>query len=70
MNKNWLFTALLPLAGCATEPSQDIDSSDSPSAKYCLSVGGDLGVRQGSDGPAEYCRMPDGSVYEEWDLPR
>lgn len=39
-----------------------------PASEYCISIGGRLEIRDGPDGQAGYCHLPDGRVVDEWTL--
>ena len=59
----------IALAACednsATPP---IIGMANPASEYCVSLGGRLEIRDGSDGQTGYCHLPDGRVVEEWEL--
>lgn len=38
-----------------------------PASVYCTEQGGRLEIRDGADGQAGYCHLPDGQVIEEWE---
>lgn len=41
-----------------------------PASEYCASLGGRTEIRNETGGQVGYCRLPDGSVTEEWALYR
>jgi putative hemolysin len=67
-----LGTALLLLAGCASEgggaDSQNLMTQRA--AEYCESVGGTTEVQETSLGTGRYCHLPDGRVENQWRLYR
>jgi putative hemolysin len=37
-----------------------------PASVYCMKRGGTLEMREEAGGTVGYCRLPDGTVIEEW----
>lgn len=67
-----IFLALsLLAAACASRPiggSAPEAMIPNPASKYCIERGGTREIRESALGQAGYCRLPDGSLVDEWDL--
>jgi putative hemolysin len=59
--------ALAPLAACtkADTPPSRIGLAN-PASVYCTEQGGKLEIRGESNGQVGYCRLPNGTLVEEW----
>ncbi len=70
----FLLTGPLLLAACASKPNNFVAAPtrlagpDNPAQKICADQGGQLEIRSEQAGEAGYCRLPDGSLIEEWKL--
>lgn len=60
-----LFLVAACTAASADEPPTGIAN---PASAYCVELGGKLEIRDGPNGQAGYCHLPDGRVVEEWEL--
>lgn len=68
----FLMSALLLLAGCASEGGGDNTQNymTQRAAQYCESIGGETEVQETSLGTGRYCRLPDGRVENQGQLYR
>ena len=60
--------ALVPLiAACVpgNQPAPSVGMAN-PASVYCLKQGGTLEMREETGGTVGYCKLPDGTVVEEW----
>ncbi len=59
------------LAACTqSTPTPTPTGLANPASEYCASLGGRTEIRDETGGQVGYCRLPDGSVTEEWALYR
>ena len=67
MKRLTLPVALLALSACnSTEVPEQRVGMANPASVYCADQGGRVEIREGKDGQAGYCHLPDGRVVEEW----
>ena len=61
--------ALLLLGGCgsAEAPPASVELAN-PASQYCVEKGGVLEIVRDDSGEKGMCRLPDGTVVEEWEL--
>lgn len=59
--------ALAPLAGCTKDapPTASVGLAN-PASLYCAKQGGTITIRNEDGGQVGYCRLPNGTVIEEW----
>lgn len=71
MQKYLTPAAALLLAACAAQNPEPPLGASNPASEYCTAQGGQSEIRQDDLGN-EYgvCRLPDGSVQDEWELYR
>ncbi|MBB6464376.1 putative hemolysin [Aminobacter carboxidus] len=59
----------LVMMGAAAAPAQKPIGMANPASVHCGNIGGKLEIRKdGAGNETGYCRMPDGSICEEWAL--
>ncbi|MFG0587628.1 DUF333 domain-containing protein [Acinetobacter sp. YQ_14] len=67
-----LGAVVMSLAACSSTPNKDdmppkIGMAN-PASKYCVEQGGQLEIRNETNGQVGYCTLPNGQVVEEWEL--
>jgi len=67
-----LGAVVMSLAACSSTPNKDgmppkIGMAN-PASKYCVEQGGQLEIRNETNGQVGYCKLPNGQVVEEWEL--
>jgi putative hemolysin len=62
--------ALSLLAGCGAkqEESQPSVAIANPASAYCVKKGGKIEIVKEDAGERGMCRLPDGTVVDEWEL--
>jgi putative hemolysin len=58
--------APLALLACVAPQEAPAPGMANPASVYCMKQGGTLEMREEADGSVSYCRLPDGTVIEEW----
>ena len=58
--------APLALLACVTPQEAPAPGMANPASVYCIEQGGTLEMREEAAGTVGYCRLPDGTVIEEW----
>jgi putative hemolysin len=58
--------APLALLACVAPEKAPAPSIANPANVYCVKQGGTLEMREEAGGTVGYCRLPDGTVIEEW----
>lgn len=75
---------LLSACGSSTQPADTTVATDdsstpatgglggvqvaNPASTYCIEQGGTIEIRDGADGQAGWCILPDGTEIEEWEF--
>ena len=58
--------APLALLACVAPEKAPAPTIANPASVYCMKQGGTLEMREEAGGTVGYCRLPDGTVIEEW----
>ena len=58
--------APLVLLACVPPEKAPAPGIANPASVYCMKQGGTLEMSEEAGGPVGYCRLPDGTVIEEW----
>ncbi len=58
--------APLALLACVAPEKAPAPGIANPASVYCMKQGGTLEMREEAGGTVGYCRLPDGTVIEEW----
>ena len=58
--------APLALLACVALEKAPAPGMSNPASVYCMKQGGTLEMREQAGGAVGYCRLPDGTVIEEW----
>ena len=58
--------APLVLLACVPPEKAPAPGMSNPASVYCMKQGGTLEMLEEAGGTVGYCRLPDGTVIEEW----
>jgi putative hemolysin len=58
--------APLALLACVAPEKAPAPGIANPASVYCMKQGGTLEMSEEAGGTVGYCRLPDGTVIEEW----
>ena len=66
MKRSLARLAPLALLACVAPEKAPAPGIAKPASVYCMKQGGTLEMREEAGGTVGYCRLPDGTVIEEW----
>ena len=66
MKSGLALLAPLALLACVAPQEAPAPGMANPASVYCMKQGGALEMRAEAAGTVGYCRLPDGTVIEEW----
>ncbi|GIU13156.1 DUF333 domain-containing protein [Shewanella sp. MBTL60-007] len=65
-----LVVLLVLIFGCNQQSSNSRANMSNPASDYCVSLDGELAIKEGKGGQIGVCKLPDGEIIEEWLLYR
>ncbi len=66
MKPSLALLAPLALLACVAPEKAPAPGMANPASVYCMKQGGTLEMREEAGGTVSYCRLPGGTVIEEW----
>ena len=66
MKRSLARLAPLALLACVAPEKAPAPGMANPASVYCMKQGGTLEMREEAGGTVGYCRLPDGTLIEEW----